>query len=594
MKTNSNVSRLLCCCVYLLAGIAAQAAVGFSVSPAATSNTYTGVITLQATGLTNGEAVVVQRFLDSNADGVPGAGEPLMTSYNLADGGVSTIAGITNLNVPFDSNSTTGAITTALNFTVPLENITGQHLYRLFSPTGRFAPLTAALNVTNAALAQSAIGTVYASGSPQPYAMVVALTYPGFHYVGAVVADNAGNYLLKLVPGTYALLPTAPNYYVDQATLPVIVLTNGMATTNNLFLTNGTVTISGKVMDATNSTGLGGVFMQLESGSLFTIAFTDTNGNYSATVTPSFWTVSTGNDDGMGRRGYVVPNSSPQVDTTTGSVANVNFSLPPVNALIYGRITNSLGAPLPNIAFSAHDGNGNDGVFEAKGYGNADGYYAVGVLGETNAWHCSPSDQSAGVLTNYVVSSGTQTVLAAGQVSRQDFSALLATAHISGHLQDNAGNPVGQIYLYANASIGGINYSTSGDTDGAGNYTMSAASGTWYVGVNCCGNEGLDNFGLVDLAGQHPVTVPPTNAVVNITVYPVGTPTLDLPVRQSPTQVGLTVHGALNANYTMQASTNLALTNWQSLFSFQLTTNPFPVVDTQATNAQRYYRVRKN
>ena len=46
------------------------------------------------------------------------------------------IDGITNINVPFDSNSATGAITTTLNFAPPmvLENIVGQKVYRWSVP----------------------------------------------------------------------------------------------------------------------------------------------------------------------------------------------------------------------------------------------------------------------------------------------------------------------------------------------------------------------------------------------------------------------------------------------------------------------------
>jgi hypothetical protein len=50
----------------------------------------------------------------------------------------------------------------------------------------------------------------------------------------------------------------------------------------------------------------------------------------------------------------------------------------------------------------------------------------------------------------------------------------------------------------------------------------------------------------------------------------------------------------MNANYTVQVSTNLASTNWSDLQSFQLTTNPFPIVDVLATNSPRFYRIKEN
>ncbi len=64
--------------------------------------------------------------------------------------------------------------------------------------------------------------------------------------------------------------------------------------------------------------------------------------------------------------------------------------------------------------------------------------------------------------------------------------------------------------------------------------------------------------------------------------------------RISPTQFGFSIGGSNGVNYTVQYSTNLASTNWATLTSFQLTTNPFPIVDENATNSVRYYRVLKN
>src|SRR6266403_726641 len=111
-----------------IAGNAGFAHQTLSVTPSVTSNTYTGLITLAITGLTNGEKVVIQKYLDLNANGSIDAGEPLIDAFKISDGGVMVIGGVTNINVPFDSNPTAGAITTTLNFPVSmvLENIVGR------------------------------------------------------------------------------------------------------------------------------------------------------------------------------------------------------------------------------------------------------------------------------------------------------------------------------------------------------------------------------------------------------------------------------------------------------------------------------------
>ena len=202
-------------------------------SPSITSNTYAGVITLNITGLTNAEKVVIQKYLDLNANGSIDAGEPLIDAFKISDGGVMVIGGVTNINVPFDSNPTAGAITTTLNFPVSmvLENIVGQQIIQLVSPTGRFSPVSATFTVTNTALSQSVSGIVYRNGIPLPNAVVVAQDQQANTPAAAAVADNTGHYFLTLKPSNYALIAGAPNYYYDQSLPPTVILTSGAFST---------------------------------------------------------------------------------------------------------------------------------------------------------------------------------------------------------------------------------------------------------------------------------------------------------------------------------------------------------------------------
>src|SRR5438445_934297 len=192
---NSLLSALL-----LSVLVTATQAVTLTVSPTATSNTYAGVITLQIDGLTNTETVVIQEYLDLNGNGTADATEPLVDTFPIADGGVSLIGGITNINVPFDSNSTTGAITTTLFFSVPLaiENFVGQHIFRVVSPTGRFTAVNAFFNVTNVLSLPALTGQVLLDASPATNAVVIALSSPSGGVAGGAVADNSGNYILRL------------------------------------------------------------------------------------------------------------------------------------------------------------------------------------------------------------------------------------------------------------------------------------------------------------------------------------------------------------------------------------------------------------
>jgi hypothetical protein len=570
-----------------------------TVSPSSTSNNYTGVITLNIGGLTNGEQVTIQRWLDLNGNGTIDAGEPLMDAFKIADNNLTNnvIGGVTNINVPYDTNPTNGAITTTLNFagSMTIENMTGHFIYRVVSPTGRFAPVTALFTVTNATLGQSVSGVVYSNGlTPLPYAVVVAQDKQAGNPVGSVVADSNGHYLLTLPPSTYSLIGGYPNYYIDQSTLPSVVLTNGMAATNNLSLTNGTVTLGGGVYDSATSNGIGGLLLTLGSGNLFAIAFTDTNGNYSAAVTPSMWTVQP-TKERMARRAYVLPKINTQWDTTTNSVSNANIPLPHGTALFYGSITDNSNTPFANVEVDSSANND----YSAKGYSDTNGNYAVAILGglTNEPWNCNVNDGVGTPVGNYVLNQFDSLTVSSNQTVLQNFVALPATARISGGVVDNSGNPIIGVQLYAVANIGGNNYSSlDGTTDNSGNYSLAVATGTWNVqflnGGSDSGN--LDVQGYIDLLAPHNVSIPPTNVTLNLTVYPIGTPVISSPQRYSSTQFGFVVNGVTNASYTVQVSTSLSSPSWSTVTSFTLFTNPGPVVDMHATNSPRFYRVQKN
>jgi Carboxypeptidase regulatory-like domain len=584
---------------WLAVGNAGFAQQTLTVSPSSTSNTYTGVVTLNITGLTNGEKVSIEKWLDLNANGSVDAGDLLVDAFKIADNDLTNnlIGGVMDISVPWDTNTTNGTITTTLNFAgnMAIENMTAHFIYRLVSPTGRFAPVTALFTVTNASLPQSVSGTVYSSGvTPLPYAVVVALDQQAGNPAGSVVADSNGHYFLTLPASSYSLIAIAANYYFDQSTGPSVILTNGMAATNNMSLTNGTVTLSGSVYNAANSNGIGGLLLQLQSGNLFAIAFSDTNGNYSAAVTPSQWTVQP-TKERLARRAYVVPRSKTQWDTTTNSVSNANIALPHGNALFYGRITDNSSAPFANVEIDASAGND----YSTKGYSDPNGNYAVAALGGlTNEyWNCGVNDGVGTPIANYVLNQFNTLALSSNQTVLQNFVALPATAQISGRVVDNSGNPIVGVQLTAFTSIGTNNYqSLDGTTDNSGNYSLAVATGNWGVNFLTGGGDSgnLDVQGYVDLLAPHNVSIPPTNATLNLTVYPIGTPIITSPQRYSPTQFGFFVNGASNVSYTVQVSTSLSTPSWSTVTSFVLYTNPVPVVDTHATNSPRYYRVQKN
>ena len=180
------------------------------------------------------------------------------------------IGGVTNFNVPGDLNATTGAITAMLNFQGgdSMQNIAANYLFKLSSPVGRFAPMTNSLSVTNFPYAQKFTGNVVSNGASTTVPNAVVLLFPpppepaGRGSLAGTVANNAGSYTISAPPGTYSLGVFKSNYVANMKTAPVFTLAASQTVTTNLTLTNATSSISGKLVDASNSSiGLPGVIV---------------------------------------------------------------------------------------------------------------------------------------------------------------------------------------------------------------------------------------------------------------------------------------------------------------------------------------------
>jgi hypothetical protein len=582
-----------------------SAAVTVTVTPTATSNTYTGPITLNINGLTSGQQVKVQTYLDLNASGVVTTNDPLIDVFDLADGGAEVIGGITNVSVPYDSNPTAGAITTTLSFSLPLESMVGQKIYRVVSDSGgAFTPVTAVFDVTNAAIGQSVSGIIYSNGvTPLPCAIVAVLTATNQNYVSGAIANASGQYLLTLEPGSYILLPALPGFYANQEAAPEVTLANGGSAVNNLTLTNGAVSISGSVYDIVSSNTLGGIFVQGQcqdqGGSFFEVAFTDTNGNYTLGATSNNWKIKL-SAERLSRRGYLAPQGNGVTAFAgSGPVTGANIGLYKGNGLFYGQVTIS-NMPVPNVTIDCND---DEQLLNGKGYTDANGNYGVATLISTNAfgtnvpsWYAAPdiSDESgalAGTFGNFIFSYVDNVGFTNNQAVLQNFIGLPITATISGQLVNNQGIPLSGISVGANAYTNGNQFTTAYvDTDNNGNFSFGAANGQWYVSVNCCGSEGLDDFGYYDPANFHLVSIPPDNSL-QIVVYPANLPILGQPGKISSSQFNLNLYGLSGDNYTIQASTNLGTANWTTLTTItNFPGSPYLIQDFQATNIARFYR----
>jgi len=567
--------------VFTLAGRVAQshAAVAVSLAPSAISNTYNGTITLQVTGLTNGETVIIQKFLDANGNGIVDAGETLWQAFKLQDGHAHVFqdgaTSVTNLTIPGDTDATPGQITAALNIAQSgfEQTIVGKYLYVVTSPSGNFSPLTNSFTVTNFPFAQALSGSIIANATNVPYAAVLIFQGAGdnLNPQGGTVADGVGHYQLSAPPGDYILMAFKSNF-VANVGAAAVTLNAGVNLSTNLTLISADRTISGSFLDASNLTaGLPGELVPMESqNGLLTIAFTGTNGDFSAGVTSDQWKVEL-SEQGIAFHGYLRSQNKVQVDTTTGSVSGVTIALPKANAIFYGTVKDASNQPMANINLFSAD---NNNTLEQSLNSDTNGKYFAGAFGGgSSAWLLQVSTDSSP--SNYIFSSppfnfnqNPGTNLIPGQALLYNFIALLATNHITGHVQDSSNNPVSGVQVVASAAINGAVFQAQTDTDASGNYSLNVANGNWNTSVSCQGGQdSLDNIfgtGTYQCPGNQGVTVSNNNGTANFTVQPCG-----------GIQV-LTASPLISGQVGVYYSNQLYATSCQGFFTWSLNSGTLP------------------
>src|ERR1035441_7761057 len=131
------------------------------------------------------------------------------------------IGGVTNNNVPGDTDgAANGTITAMLNFQNGdfIQNLIGHYLFKV---SGNFTPqVTNGFTVTNFPFPQKFTGNVVSNNSSTTLSNAVIVLFPAprpghnglGQPLGGTVANNAGGYSIMMPAGTYTLLAFETNY----------------------------------------------------------------------------------------------------------------------------------------------------------------------------------------------------------------------------------------------------------------------------------------------------------------------------------------------------------------------------------------------
>lgn len=490
MKT--LLTRLLCPIAASFGLIAAQAATPtLTLSHSTIQNDAIANIVYTIGGVASGETVMVERFLDVNANGAIDAGEPLTRRFSLTDGQAPSIGGVRNKNIVGDDD---GAQNGAIRADIPfpgidpgLERIDGRFLIRVTAAGGT---AMAALQVAQPNLPQRIVGTVMnaANSAPIPFAFVIVVPPDAPGIFTTTFANASGAFSVAVPEGNWALFGSAGGFIAPGDSAEVSVPA-GQTVTHNVPMIAGATRITGRVVDSVTGAGIPSLIISAqtdENAGPFQIAvdLTDANGNFRLSVNAGQWEVEP-LDQSLQRAGYL-PNSA--FVTVAGAEVAQNLPLTRANAMIYGRLTRSTGEPLPGLAMWVQmAGQDEDDMPSASINANGEYFIAVGP----GMWELGPESSALAPLR--LRPYGQNATLAADQAVQRNFAFEPTTAVVAGWVRDQNGTPIVGVNFHGHFGDNGESVG-NGNTGTEGQFEIPVWGGQWRFHVG----DDLEGSGLIE------------------------------------------------------------------------------------------------
>jgi hypothetical protein len=186
-----------------------------------------------------------------------------------------------------------------------------------------------------------------------------------------------------------------PGYLGTTATGPVVTLSGGNVVTNML-LSPGTFTVSGFVSESPSGLGVPAmqVFISAANGQ-YSALFTFPHGGLSVPLTNNTWKFDP-SDLGSMFAGLLRPGNKVKVTVAGAGVSGVTVPVYPETALIYGKVTDGSGNPLPGVNLTASD---SSNLYSSKAITDSAGNYSLAALSGT--WNITPDSSVSGLPSGY-------------------------------------------------------------------------------------------------------------------------------------------------------------------------------------------------
>ena len=287
--------------------------------------------------------------------------------------------------------------------------------------------------------------------------------------------DGSGNFLVKVIAGTYQMFIHSQDPKVSSPDLPPVTIASGETKDiGEVKLIARSDRIKGKVADK-DGKAIVGVFVDAyqQDKDNYSNSKTDANGNFELFVTPGIWEVIARPDPSLR---FFSAEPPKQITVVSGAVSVVNFTLLPADSVLSGQIVDEKGNFISDIF-------GFVGLSQKIEFGSGLG----GQVDRGSFLFPAPSGSYTAFLflppeSPYTAGAPQTVTLEAGKTTDIKISVSKNNSQIAGSIMDDAGKAVTgfKAQVFATSKSGAWQEAAVEAT--TGKYVLRVAPGTWYLG----------------------------------------------------------------------------------------------------------------
>jgi hypothetical protein len=345
------------------------------------------------------------------------------------------------------------------------------------------------------------------SGAAVPSVFVIAQAGNNQNQlISGALTDSNGNYSFSVNAGSWEISPLAS----FTSELGYMTVEKGGATivgstpiTQDITIQKATALVYGKITNPSNA-AVPNVSLRIQvpmGGGLESEGRSNANGDYFLGAIAGSWDAQT---EGASALGF--QDETKSFTVADGSATKWDFQLVNFTAHVLGKVVNSSGTGIANV--SIHGRFENNEQSSSKAVTGADGSFDLPVWGGN--WSIELSDDS-GLISHQV-----NLTIVDGIDQTITYVVPNSTGQISGTVKNNSGQAVPGVFVSAQATVNGVQYQSSGQTDATGHYQLSVINGSWSVWLSCSDLQS-QNY---DCPNNGSATINNNNATMNFTLSP--------------------------------------------------------------------------